>query len=58
MRKLGLFPQAEKKPACKPKPYDLDDFAKQLAIHNRRSNNFPMRPLGWLSTSEFTVQYV
>ena len=29
--------------------YSLDDFAKQLAIHNRRSNNFPMRPLGWLS---------
>ena len=38
--------------------YSLDDFAKQLAIHNRRSNNFPMRPLGWLSPSEFTVQYV
>ena len=38
--------------------YSLDDFAKQLATHNRRSNNFPMRPLGWLSPSEFTVQYV
>ena len=38
--------------------YSLDDFAKQLAIHNRRSNYFPMRPLGWLSPSEFTVQYV
>ena len=38
--------------------YSLDDFAKQFAIHNRRSNNFPMRPLGWLSPSEFTVQYV
>ena len=38
--------------------YSLDDFAKQLAVHNRRSNNFPMRPLGWLSPSEFTVQYV
>ena len=24
--------------------YSLDDFARQLAIHNRRSNNFPMRP--------------
>ena len=36
----------------------LDDFSKQLAVHNRRSNNFPMRPLGWLSPSEFTVQYV
>ena len=38
--------------------YSLDDFAKQLAVHNRRSNNFPMRPLHWLSLAEFTVQYV
>ena len=36
----------------------LDDFAKQLAAHNRRSNNFPMRPLNWLSPLEFLVQYV
>ena len=38
--------------------YSLDDFAKQLAIHNRRSNNFPMRPLNDRSPSEFTVQFV
>ena len=38
--------------------YSLDDLAKQLAVHNRRSNNFPMRPLGWLSPLEFAVQYV
>ena len=38
--------------------YSLDDFAKQLAIHNRRSNNFPMRPLNYRSPSEFTVLYV
>ena len=38
--------------------YSLHDFARQLAIHNRRSNNFPMRPLGWRSPAEFTVQYV
>ena len=38
--------------------YSLDDFSKQLAIHNRRSNNFPMRPLNYRSPSEFTVQYV
>ena len=38
--------------------YSLDDFAMQLAVHNRRSNNFPMRPLSWLSPNEFTVQYV
>ena len=38
--------------------YSLDDFASQLAVHNRRSNNYPMRPLGWLSPLEFAVQYV
>ena len=38
--------------------YSLQDFASQLAVHNRRSNNFPMRPLGWLSPLEFSVQYV
>ncbi len=38
--------------------YSLDDFAKQLAVHNRRSINFPMRPLHWLSPAEFTVQYL
>jgi transposase InsO family protein len=38
--------------------YSLEDFAKQLAVHNRRSNNFPMRPLSWSSPSEFAVQYV
>ena len=38
--------------------YSPDDFSKQLAVHNRRSNNFPMRPLAWLSPNEFAVQYV
>ena len=38
--------------------YSLEDFAAQLAVHNRRSNNYPMRPLGWLSPLEFSVQYV
>lgn len=37
--------------------YSLEDFKKQLVVHNRRSNNFPMRPLNWLSPLEFTVQY-
>ena len=36
----------------------LDDFARQIAIHNHRSNNLPMRPLHWLSPVEFAVQYV
>lgn len=38
--------------------YSHKDFESQLAIYNRRSNNFPMRPLGWLSPAEFTVQHV
>lgn len=38
--------------------YSFQDFAAQLARHNRRSNNFPMRPLRWLSPLEFAVQYV
>ena len=38
--------------------YSLDDFAKQLAVYNRRSNNFPMIPLGCLSPAEFAVKYV
>ena len=38
--------------------YSLDDFAKQLSVHNRRPNNLPMRPLRRLSPIEFAVQYV
>ena len=36
----------------------LVDFEKQLAIHYRRSNNLPMRPLTWLSPFDFLVQFV
>ena len=38
--------------------FSLADFDKQLALHNRRSNNFPMRPLHWLSPNQFFVQYL
>ncbi len=46
--------------------FSLQDFGAQLAVHQSRSNNFPMRPLGWLSPPEFlassfpsfTVQFV
>ena len=38
--------------------YSLDDFARQLAVHNRRSNSFPMRPLNYSSPSQFVVQYL
>ncbi len=41
--------------------FSLADFGGQLAAHQSRSNNFPMRPLGWLSPLEFlrdfTVQH-
>ena len=37
--------------------FSLEDFARQLAVHNRRSNNLPMRPLRWLSPAAFAVQY-
>lgn len=38
--------------------YSLADFQKQLAVHNRRTNNLPMSPPHWLSLSEFSAQYV
>ncbi len=38
--------------------FSLADFEKQLAAHNQRSNNLPMRPLHWLSPSQFIVLYV
>lgn len=38
--------------------FSLHDFQKQLAIHNRRSNSLPMRPLNWLSPLDFLVQYL
>ena len=42
--------------------YSLADFGGQLAAHQSRSNDLPMRPLGWLSPVEFlhrsTVQDV
>ena len=42
--------------------YSLADFGEQLAVHQRRSNSLPMRPLRWLSPYDclksFTVQHV
>jgi len=41
--------------------YSFEDFSNQLKRHNLRSNNIPMRPLGFLSPRQFllnTVQYV
>lgn len=33
--------------------YSFDDFKKQLAIHNRNYNKFPMRPLNWKSPADY-----
>jgi transposase InsO family protein len=42
--------------------YSLADFAKQLVVHQSRSNRIPMRPLRWVSPLHFLaasrVQYV
>lgn len=32
--------------------FSFDDFQKQLAVWNRKYNDFPMRPLGWLSPKQ------
>ncbi len=33
--------------------FSFDDFKKQLAVHSRKYNNFPMRPLNWKSPSDY-----
>lgn len=38
--------------------YSFDDFKKQLAVHSRKYNNFPMRPLGWKSPREFLFLFL
>ena len=37
--------------------YSFEDFKKQLAVHNRKYNRFPIRPLGWLSPLAFLAEY-
>ena len=38
--------------------YSFEDFQKQLAVHNRKYNQFPMRPLGWKSPAEFLRHFI
>lgn len=38
--------------------YSFEDFASQLAVHNRKYNNFPMRPLGWKSPRQFLDSFL
>lgn len=33
--------------------YSFDDFKKQLAVHNREYNKFPMHPLNWKSPADY-----
>ena len=32
--------------------YSFEDFEKQLAVHQRKYNDFPMRPLNWRSPKQ------
>lgn len=38
--------------------YSFEDFKKQLKLHNRRYNDFPMRPLGWLSPKDTLFNFL
>ena len=38
--------------------YSFDDFKKQLAVHSRKYNNFPMRPLNWMSPSDYIKAFL
>ena len=38
--------------------YSFDDLKKQLAVHCRKYNNFPMRPLNWHSPAEYVKAFV
>lgn len=38
--------------------YSFDDFSKQLAVHLKRYNSFPMRPLAWKSPKQFVSDYL
>lgn len=38
--------------------YSFEDFKKQLAVHSRKYNGFPMRPLGWKSPKEYLQAFL
>ena len=38
--------------------YSFDDFSKQLAVHLKRYNSFPMRPLAWKSPEQYISDYL
>ena len=38
--------------------FSFCDFKKQLAVHNRKYNNFPMRPLNWMSPADYIKAFL
>lgn len=38
--------------------YSFNDFKKQLAVHSRKYNNFPMRPLNWKAPADYIKAFV
>ena len=38
--------------------YSFEYFSKQLKVHSRKYNNFPMRPLGWKSPKETLMDFL
>lgn len=38
--------------------YSFEDYSKQLKVHNRKYNSFPMRPLGWLSPKDTLFNFL
>lgn len=38
--------------------YSFDDFSNQLAVHLKRYNSFPMRPLAWKSPKQYLSDYL
>lgn len=38
--------------------YSFEDFQKQLAVHSRKYNSFPMRPLKWKSPKQYLFDFL
>ena len=38
--------------------YSFDDFKKQLAVHSRKYNKFPMRPLNWKAPADYVKAFI
>lgn len=38
--------------------YSFEDFKNQLTVHNKKYNNFPMRPLNWKSPVDYINAYL